>query len=147
RHPRHRDRRRDPRRRGRRPGSPDWMDRVRRHDPRVGERRRRLRRHRPHARDVQEARAAAVPGRRRMSANVSNLLYLVTIVCFVLALRFLSSPTTARRGNWIGAVGMAVAIVVTLAKDEVHIGWRIIVGGLIGGVFGAVAARKVKMTA
>jgi NAD(P) transhydrogenase subunit beta len=79
--------------------------------------------------------------------TTSNLLYLVTIICFVLALRFLSSPTTARRGNWIGATGMVVAIVVTLAHSGVHIGWRIIAGGLIGAVFGAVGARTVKMTA
>ena len=82
-----------------------------------------------------------------MSQTTSNLLYLVTIICFVLALRFLSSPATARRGNWIGAAGMTVAIVVTLAQSGVYIGWRIIVGGLIGGTFGAVAARRVKMTA
>jgi NAD(P) transhydrogenase subunit beta len=82
-----------------------------------------------------------------MSQNLSSLLYLVTIICFVLALRFLSSPTTARRGNWVGAAGMALAIVVTLAQDGVDIGWQIIVGGLIGAVFGAVGARTVKMTA
>jgi H+-translocating NAD(P) transhydrogenase subunit beta len=82
-----------------------------------------------------------------MSQNVSNLFYLVTIICFILALRFLSSPTTARRGNWIGAAGMAVAIGVTLAHHGVHIGWRILVGGAIGAVFGAVGARRVKMTA
>ena len=82
-----------------------------------------------------------------MGTTTSNLLYLVTIVCFVLALRFLSSPTTARRGNRIGAFGMAVAIVVTLANSSVHIGWQIIAGGAIGAVFGAVAARRVKMTA
>jgi NAD(P) transhydrogenase subunit beta len=44
-----------------------------------------------------------------MGTTGVNLLYLVTIVCFVLALRFLSSPATARRGNQIGAVGMAIA--------------------------------------
>ncbi len=82
-----------------------------------------------------------------MSQSTSNLLYLITIVCFVLALRFLSSPATARRGNWIGATGMAVAIGVTLAQPSVHIGWRIIVGGLIGATFGAIAARRVRMTA
>jgi NAD(P) transhydrogenase subunit beta len=82
-----------------------------------------------------------------VSQNASNLAYLVTIICFVLALRFLSSPTTARRGNWIGAIGMTVAIVVTLANENVDSYWRIVVGSLIGGVFGAVAARKVKMTA
>ncbi len=82
-----------------------------------------------------------------MGHTTSNLLYLVTIICFVLALRFLSSPTTARRGNWIGAAGMAVAIVVTLAQPSVHLSWRIYVGAAIGAVFGAVGARRVKMTA
>ena len=42
--------------------------------------------------------------------DVVGLLYLVAIVCFILALRFLSSPKNARRGNWIGGVGMLVAI-------------------------------------
>ncbi|MDX6476819.1 MAG: H+-translocating transhydrogenase subunit beta, partial [Gaiellaceae bacterium] len=82
-----------------------------------------------------------------MSTAGVNLLYLVTIVCFVLALRFLSSPATARRGNQIGAVGMVVAIVATLLKAGVHLDWELIVGALIGGGFGAVAARRVKMTA
>jgi NAD(P) transhydrogenase subunit beta len=82
-----------------------------------------------------------------MSQTTSNLLYLVTIICFVLALRFLSSPATARRGNWIGAAGMLVAIGVTLAHHGEHIGWRLIVGGLIGAALGAIGARRVKMTA
>jgi NAD(P) transhydrogenase subunit beta len=82
-----------------------------------------------------------------MGTNGVNLLYLVTIVCFVLALRFLSSPATARRGNQIGAVGMVIAIVATLLKPGVHITWLMVVGAAIGGTFGAVAARRVKMTA
>ena len=82
-----------------------------------------------------------------MSTNGVNLLYLVTIVCFVLALRFLSSPATARRGNQIGAVGMVIAIVATLLKANVHVTWLMVSGGAIGGAFGAVAARRVKMTA
>jgi H+-translocating NAD(P) transhydrogenase subunit beta len=82
-----------------------------------------------------------------MGTNAVNLFYLVTIVCFVLALRFLSSPATARRGNWIGAVGMAVAIVVTLLKAGVHITWEMPLAAAIGSVFGAVGARRVKMTA
>ncbi len=71
-----------------------------------------------------------------MGQTTSNLLYLITIICFVLALRFLSSPSTARRGNWIGAAGMVVAIGVTLAHSGVHIGWRILVGGAIGAALG-----------
>jgi NAD(P) transhydrogenase subunit beta len=82
-----------------------------------------------------------------LGTNGVNLLYLVTIVCFVLALRFLSSPATARRGNQIGALGMVIAIVATLLKSGVHITWLMVVGAAIGGTFGAVAARRVKMTA
>ncbi len=82
-----------------------------------------------------------------MGANAVNLLYLVTIVCFVLALKFLSSPATARRGNWIGAFGMALAIVATLVKSGVHITWEMPVAAAIGSAFGLVGARRVKMTA
>jgi len=80
-------------------------------------------------------------------ANASNLLYLLTIVTFILALRFLSNPAHARRGNQIGAAGMLLAIAVTFAKSGMTSYWEIVVGMLIGGGFGAVAARKVKMTA
>jgi NAD(P) transhydrogenase subunit beta len=82
-----------------------------------------------------------------MGTNAVNLLYLVTIACFVLALKFLSSPATARRGNWIGAFGMAVAIVATLLKSGVHITWEMPVAAAIGSAFGLVGARRVKMTA
>jgi NAD(P) transhydrogenase subunit beta len=82
-----------------------------------------------------------------VSRETTNLLYLVTIVTFVLALRFLSSPATARRGNQIGAVGMLIAIIVTFAQDAVVSYWEIAVGMAVGGAFGAVAARKVRMTA
>jgi H+-translocating NAD(P) transhydrogenase subunit beta len=82
-----------------------------------------------------------------VSRETTNLLYLVTIVTFVLALRFLSNPATARRGNQIGAVGMLIAIVVTFLQDAVMSYWEIGVGMAVGGTFGAVAARKVQMTA
>ena len=82
-----------------------------------------------------------------MSREVTNLLYLITIVTFILALRFLSNPATARRGNQIGAAGMLVAIVVTFLHKGVNSHWEIIVGMIVGGAFGAVAARKVRMTA
>ncbi len=82
-----------------------------------------------------------------MNRDLTNLLYLITIVTFILALRYLSSPAHARRGNQIGALGMLIAIVVTFAQREVDSYWEIIVGMIIGGVFGAVAARRVKMTA
>ena len=82
-----------------------------------------------------------------MSHTTRDLLYLVTIVTFILALRFLSRPDKARWGNQIGAVGMLLAIAVTFAQSEVVSYWEIAVGMVIGGGFGAVAARRVKMTA
>jgi H+-translocating NAD(P) transhydrogenase subunit beta len=82
-----------------------------------------------------------------VSRTTSDLLYLVTIVTFILALSFLSRPDKARWGNWIGAAGMLLAIAVTFAKTEVVSYWEIAVGMAIGGSFGAVAARRVKMTA
>jgi len=82
-----------------------------------------------------------------VSANTANLLYLITIVTFILALRYLSDPAHARRGNQIGAAGMALAIVVTWIRIGTTSWWAIALGMLIGGGFGAVAARKVRMTA
>src|SRR6185436_3821381 len=82
-----------------------------------------------------------------MSTNLANLLYLITIVSFILALRFLSNPAHARRGNQIGAAGMVLAIVVTWVKVGSTSWWAIAIAMLIGGAFGAVAARKVRMTA
>ena len=82
-----------------------------------------------------------------MSTNLANLLYLITIVTFILALRYLSSPTHARRGNQIGAAGMVLAVVVTWIRIGTTSWWAIALGMLIGGGFGAVAARKVRMTA
>ena len=82
-----------------------------------------------------------------MSRTTTDLLYLVTIVTFILALRFLSQPDKARRGNRIGAAGMLLAIGVTFAQSEIVSYWEIAVGMAIGGGFGAFAARRVKMTA
>src|SRR5215470_7926705 len=82
-----------------------------------------------------------------MSTNLANLLYLIPIVAFILALRFLSNPARARRGNQIGAAGMVVAIVVTWVKAGGGSWWAVVIAMAIGGGFGAVAARKVKMTA
>jgi proton-translocating NAD(P)+ transhydrogenase subunit beta len=82
-----------------------------------------------------------------MSTNLADLLYLISIVTFILALRYLSNPATARRGNQIGAAGMLVAIVVTWVKAGHQGWWAIVIAMVIGGGFGAVAARRVKMTA
>ena len=83
-----------------------------------------------------------------MSQNTANLLYLIPMAAFILALHFLSSPRHARLGNQIGAIGMLVAIIVTLFKEEVVTGWWIMLaGGIVGTVIGVVGARTVKMTA
>jgi NAD(P) transhydrogenase subunit beta len=83
-----------------------------------------------------------------VSQNVANLLYLIPMAAFILALRFLSSPRHARLGNQIGALGMVVAIVVTLFREDVVTGWWIMAaGGVIGAAIGLVGARTVKMTA
>jgi proton-translocating NAD(P)+ transhydrogenase subunit beta len=82
-----------------------------------------------------------------LTTNVSNLLYLITIVTFILALRYLSNPAHARRGNQIGAAGMLLAIVVTWIKTGGTSWWALALGMALGGGFGAFAARKVKMTA
>lgn len=84
-----------------------------------------------------------------ISANIAALLYLAAGVLFIMALRGLSHPTTARQGNNFGMIGMAIAVVTTLLvagpKDPLAIG--LIIGGIaIGGGIGAVIARRVPMT-
>ncbi len=84
-----------------------------------------------------------------MNANIAALLYLVSGILFILALRGLSNPETSRQGNLFGMVGMAIAMLTTLAAHPPSdsIGWGLVVGGLvIGGGAGAVIARKVPMT-
>src|SRR6201991_1111016 len=85
-----------------------------------------------------------------MSADLGAVLYLVAGVLFILALRGLSNPETSRQGNLFGMVGMAIAIVTTLAyHPPVGTGaWALVVLGLaLGGGTGAVIARRVPMTA
>jgi NAD(P) transhydrogenase subunit beta len=72
--------------------------------------------------------------------------YLVAAVCFILALKGLSSPATARQGNWLGAAGAVLAcVVVFLAEDLDHIG-AILVAIAVGTALGVPAARRVAMT-
>ena len=84
-----------------------------------------------------------------ISADIAALLYLVAGVLFILALRGLSSPSSARQGNMFGMVGMAIAIVTTLLVAGVSdwVSSVLIIAGLgIGGGIGAYMARTVKMT-
>jgi NAD(P) transhydrogenase subunit beta len=79
-----------------------------------------------------------------------NIAYLIGSLAFVWGLRLLSTPDTARKGNFIAAGGMAIAIVAAMLDPAYKIGpnnYGWIIGGiLIGGVIGAVWARRVKMT-
>ncbi|HJQ62305.1 MAG TPA: NAD(P)(+) transhydrogenase (Re/Si-specific) subunit beta [Burkholderiales bacterium] len=81
-----------------------------------------------------------------MSANLVALWYLVASVCFILALKGLSHPETARRGNYFGLAGMAIAVVTTLAiVAKGHIEY-ILIAMVVGGSIGAFVARRVQMT-
>jgi H+-translocating NAD(P) transhydrogenase subunit beta len=87
-----------------------------------------------------------------MSVNVVTLLYLIASVCFIQALKGLSHPTSARRGNLFGMTGMAIAIVTTVAlivglRGKIHTGLALIVLGVaVGGTIGTLIARRVQMT-
>jgi H+-translocating NAD(P) transhydrogenase subunit beta len=76
-----------------------------------------------------------------------RVLYIVAFGCFIFGLRLLNHPRSARRGNLIAAVGMAIAVVATLLWDFVDDYLLIAVGVAIGTAVGVPAARSVKMTA
>ena len=80
-------------------------------------------------------------------SNLSTVAYLVSSVLFIMSLRGLSHPTTARRGNFYGIIGMTIAILTTVANPGVlsykEIGTAFVIGGLIGSVI----ATRIQMTA
>ncbi len=85
-----------------------------------------------------------------MSMNLVVLLYLVASVCFIQSLKGLSHPKTAARGNWYGVIGMAIAVVTTLALiiklKGADIGLLWVLGGVVGGgTVGAIMAKRVEM--
>ena len=85
-----------------------------------------------------------------MNQNVAALLYLLAGALFILALRGLSNPETSRQGNLFGMVGMAIAIVTTLAGHPPASAWAWLFTGLglaAGALVGAVIAQRVPMTA
>jgi NAD(P) transhydrogenase subunit beta len=85
-----------------------------------------------------------------MSASLAALLYLVSGALFIMALRGLSSPATSRMGNIYGMIGMAIAVLTTLAlaAPSSPMVWLLIIGGItIGGAIGAYAAKNIAMTA
>jgi NAD(P) transhydrogenase subunit beta len=85
-----------------------------------------------------------------VNANLATLLYLISGILFILALRGLSSPASSRQGNRFGMIGMAIAILTTLAlrPPSGAVSWLLIILGIaIGGGIGAWRARTVQMTA
>ncbi|MCU6432467.1 NAD(P)(+) transhydrogenase (Re/Si-specific) subunit beta [Undibacterium sp. Jales W-56] len=90
-----------------------------------------------------------------MSMNLVTMLYLIASVCFIQALKGLSHPSTARRGNTFGMIGMAIAVVTTIAlivklKNEAFgssLGYGLVLlGVVVGGGIGATLAKRVEMT-
>ncbi len=75
-----------------------------------------------------------------------QLAYLASVICFIIGLKQLSSPKTARRGNLLASIAMLIAIAATLCHAEVLSYNWIIVGFIVGGAIGAVAAVRVQMT-
>ena len=82
-----------------------------------------------------------------MSRLAVDLAYLFAGACFVLALKWMSAPTTARRGIWMGEAGMLVAVAATLLKQEVVTYTWIVVALFIGSAIGATMAILMPMTA
>src|ERR671918_1179838 len=106
-----------------------------------------VRRDGPDARDVPWSTGGCSLGGRRVIPVWAQVVYLVAAVCFVLALKGLSSPRSARRGNQLGVVGAVLAVVVTFVVEDVeNLAW-ILAAIAIGAVVGVVFARRVAMTA
>jgi NAD(P) transhydrogenase subunit beta len=81
-----------------------------------------------------------------MNTTAAGFLYLLAAVLFIVGLKRLSSPATAKDGNRIAALGMLIAIVVTLLDQQVVSYWAIVAGIVVGGSVGAFLAQKVEMT-
>jgi len=79
--------------------------------------------------------------------TIPALLYLVSAICFIMALRGLSGPETARTGVLYGMAGMAIAIITTFSLKSVNPNIMPILGIALGGAIGAGIAKKVQMTA
>jgi NAD(P) transhydrogenase subunit beta len=82
-----------------------------------------------------------------MTQELAAYGYLIAAICFIMALRGLSSPVTSRQGNLFGVVGMVIAIGVTVATPGVVSPWLIVGGLLVGGSIGTVVAMRIHMTA
>jgi NAD(P) transhydrogenase subunit beta len=82
-----------------------------------------------------------------ISANTQAVAYLISAILFILALKGLTHPASARRGNYLGMTGMGLAIVATLLGNQVQSYGFIVVGVATGAVIGSLLAARVQMTA
>lgn len=82
-----------------------------------------------------------------LSVNAQAIAYLVSAILFILSLKGLTHPSTARRGNYMAMAGMAIAIGATLLGSEIHSYGFIIAGVVAGGLIGGVLAARIQMTA
>ena len=83
----------------------------------------------------------------QISANTQAIAYLISAILFILALKGLTHPASARRGNYFGMAGMVIAVVATLLGNEVQSYGFIIAGVAAGALIGGVLAARVQMTA
>ena len=82
-----------------------------------------------------------------ISSNIENIVYLISACLFIIGLKRLASPTTARNGNRLASLGMLIAIIVTILKyTDNNFEW-IIIGIVIGGLLGIILSKYVQMTA
>ncbi len=82
-----------------------------------------------------------------MNGTLAGFLYLLAAILFILGLKRLSSPATAKDGNRMAALGMLVAVIVTLLDQQIVSYWTIIAGLVVGAAIGGVLAQRVEMTA
>jgi len=82
-----------------------------------------------------------------MNLSIINLIYLAASILFILGIKGLTSPKTAVRGNRMSALGMLIAIVVTLFDQNILTFEYIIAGVVVGALIGAILAMRIEMTA
>tara|TARA_B100000676_G_scaffold312039_1_gene384438 strand:- start:1259 stop:2665 length:1407 start_codon:yes stop_codon:yes gene_type:complete len=79
--------------------------------------------------------------------DIIQLIYLIAAIAFMLGIKYLSSPATARKGNVLASIGMLLAIIATLFNENIISYELIVLGLIIGSLIGVVLAKKVQMTA
>ena len=81
-----------------------------------------------------------------MNVNILAILYLASAALFILGLRDLTHPSTARRGNVFAITAMVISVLATLVSPEMSSYGLILTGVIIGGVIGTIVAKKIEMT-